>query len=94
MNAEMYGGQIGGQHSSARTNKLFLDIRSRVDREIRNMKQMTTLQGSLDLILAASGAADKPERRSEEVLFAEIHKDAATSLTTPSKSVLSLGFCG
>ena len=82
----MYGSQIGNCPS---TDKLFLDIRNRVDREVRNLRQLTTLQGTIDLVLAASNAGDKPELRSEEVAFKKYHQDAKETLASPSKAVLS-----
>merc|ERR1712226_273951 len=84
---EMYGSQIG---KCPTTDKLLLEIRNRVDREVRNMRQLATLQGSIDLILAAASASDKPELRSEEVAFKEHcrrNKEIATS--NPSDTVLS-----
>jgi len=88
---EMYGSQIG---SCPATDKLFLEIRNRVDREVRNMRQLATLQGTVDLVLAASGASEKPELRSEEIAFREMHQGSSGSSgdgikDSPSDSVLS-----
>jgi len=86
---ELYGSQIG---KCPTTDKLFLDIRKRVDREVNNMRQLATLQGSIDLILAAASASDKPELRSEEIAFKEHclrnNHDIVTS-SNPSETVLS-----
>ena len=56
------------------------------------MRQLATLQGSIDLILAAASASDKPELRSEEIAFKEHclrnNQDIVTS-SNPSETVLS-----
>jgi len=83
---EMYGSQIG---KCPTTDKLLLEIRNRVDREVRNMKQLATLQGSIDLILAAASASDKPELRSEEIAFKKHSKVVNSDKAAPSESVLS-----
>ena len=107
----MYGSQIG---KCPTTDKLLLEIRNRVDREVnsenpvvplflsvaisdywdcafqvRNMKQLATLQGSIDLILAAASASDKPELRSEEIAFKKHCKVVNSDKAAPSESVLS-----
>ena len=57
--------------------------------QVRNMKQLATLQGSIDLILAAASASDKPELRSEEIAFKKHCKVVNSDKAAPSESVLS-----
>jgi len=83
---ELYGNQIG---KCPTTDKLFLNIRNRVDREVRNIRQLTCLQGSIDLILAAASASEKPELRNEEIAFKEHFLEEKGSTGGPSTSVLS-----
>jgi len=85
---ELYGSQIG---SCPSTDKLFMEIRNRVDREVRNIHQLSTLQGTVDLVLAAASAGQPPELRSEEIAFREHHAKNAKQqdLSSPSNTVLS-----
>ena len=48
-----------------------MDIRKRVDRETKNLRQLMMLQGALDLVLTASRAAEKPHLTKEELALRE-----------------------
>ena len=63
---DLYGPSLGNCPS---TDRLFVDIRKRVDREARNLRNLLALQGALDLVLTASAASEKPELRCEEKAF-------------------------
>ena len=63
---DLYGPSLGNCPS---TDRLFVDIRKRVDREARNLRNLLALQGALDLVLTAAAASEKPELRCEEKAF-------------------------
>lgn len=50
-------------------DKLILDLARRVEREVENLRRLMALQGSLDLVLSASRASEKPDLRREETLL-------------------------
>jgi hypothetical protein len=65
-----------------------------VDREARNLRQLLALQGSLDLVLTAATASEKPELRCEEKAFKKNYLksksgDKADIDLTIEKNVLS-----
>lgn len=61
--AGQYGESLDGNRSLC---KQFEDIRKRVERETRNVRQLIGIQGALDLILQASKSSRKPALRTEE----------------------------
>ena len=62
---DLYAATMG---SCPLTDKVFADIRKRVDRETRTMRQLMMLKGSLDLALAGSSrkTTEKPHLTCEE----------------------------
>ena len=50
-------------------DRLFVDLRKRVDREARNQRQLLMLRGSLELILTGSRARERPALRAEEKML-------------------------
>ncbi len=72
--ADLYGEGIGTQPN---VDRLFVDLRKRVDREARNLRELLQLRGALDLILMASKGHRKPTLRSEELMLKDHRKDKA-----------------
>lgn len=63
---DLYASSLGQNRA---IDRQFIDLRKRVDREVRNQRQLLALQGTLDLILNASTASQKPELRCEEIAY-------------------------
>ena len=60
----MYTDSLGQQPN---LDRLFVELRKRVERESRNLAQLLQLKGAVDLVLCASRSHEKPQLRSEEV---------------------------
>lgn len=65
---DLYAPTMG---SCPATDRVFADIRKRVDREVRTQRQLMMLQGALDLVLTASRNAEKPHLTCEEKALKE-----------------------
>ena len=61
---DLYADKIG---TCPKTDRIFVDIRKRVDREVRNQRHLMMLSGAIDLILTASQSSDKPRLTPEEL---------------------------
>ena len=62
--SDLYASTIG---TCPTTDRIFKEISKRVDRETRSLRQLMMLQGSLDLVLTASRASEKPHLTKEEL---------------------------
>lgn len=66
---DLYAESIG---TCPRTDKIFVDIKKRVDRETRSLRQLMMLKGSLDLVIAPKEAKKPPltceERKMKEMI--------------------------
>lgn len=54
-------------------DRLFVELRKRVDREVINIQQLLGLHGALDMVMKASLASEKPVLRMEESAFRHAH---------------------
>ena len=68
---ELYASNIG---TCPQTDRLFSDIRKRVDRETKTLRQLMMLKGSLDLVITAN-QTKKPALTCEERMLKELLKE-------------------
>ena len=68
---ELYASTIG---TCPQTDRLFSDIRKRVDRETKTLRQLMMLKGSLDLVITAN-QTKKPTLTCEERMLKELLKE-------------------
>jgi len=68
---ELYASTIG---TCPQTDRLFSDIRKRVDRETKTLRQLMMLKGSLDLVITAN-QTKKPSLTCEERMLKELLKE-------------------
>ncbi len=62
--SDLYSESLGQQPNFQR---LFVELRKRVDWESRSLGQLLQLKGAVDLVLCASRSQEKPQLRSEEM---------------------------
>ena len=72
MTLELYASTIG---TCPKTDRLFVDIRKRVDKETRTLRQLMMLKGSLDLVLTANQRSKKSNLTCEERMLKDILKE-------------------
>ena len=68
---DLYASTVG---SCPQTDRLFSDIRKRVDRETKTLRQLMMLKGSLDLVVAAN-QTKKPTLTCEERILKQLLKE-------------------
>ena len=66
---DLYSSTLG---SCPSTDRVFVDIRKRVDKETRTLRQLMLLQGSLDLVLSSSSSKAKSKLTREESKMGDI----------------------
>lgn len=89
---DVYGDELGQQPA---VDRAFVELRKRVDREAKNLRQMMQLRGAVDLVLGAARAHEPPRLRSEEEtirreMAAARKGDATQPGTTALEKILAM----
>ena len=84
---DLYSDELG---TNSKVDRMFIDLKKKVDREVRNLQSLMMLQGVVNLVLSASKVHEEPALRSEEIILKERMEKSSMKLNQSIDRVLKL----